>query len=488
MSRTKHNDLRVKLLRHIQNQSGNAQANFETGELFTIFDNDIDNIEQAASSLIFSIFSDILVSICMCIFLIWLQPDLFLIIVLLQPVMLITQKKYNADAHKLSMKIREVLGEISKNVQEFFSQLTNFVKLNALQYFWGKYEENAEKYLKKSIELDLVYAKSMNAASIISNLTMCIIFGYGGYKTVLGTISIGGLISFNQYSQKLFSPLLKIIQYNIQLKRTLVSIDKIFGILGQGQEIICMEPKFKGDVSMGEIIFKDVFFSYNGRKNVYQGLNLKILPGEFNGIVGESGAGKSTIINLLFRLWDVQKGSISLDGIDIKHYDLNKLRKSIALVTQDPFLISDTIKNNLTLSEKISDQRIIEATKQAGIYEFITSLPRGFNTEVGENGIKLSGGQKQRIAIARILLKNTPIVILDEATASLDNNLEDYIVDKFYQVLRGRTVIVISHRLSIIKNCSNINIIKHGEIVESGKHEYLISIDGEYKKLYDKVV
>lgn len=481
-------DLRIRLLKYVQSQSGNTQINFETGELFTIFDNDIDNIEEAASNLIFSIFSDVLVSICMCIYLLYLQADLFLIIILLQPIMFITQKKYKQSSHRIAVKIRGILGDISKEVQEFFSQIVNFIKLNAVSYFWSKYDKNAKDYLQYSIELDLVFAKGMGIANFISCLTMCVIFGYGGYKTILGTMSIGGLISFNQYSQKLFSPLLKIAQYNIQLRKTLVSIDKIYGTLEHSQEILCDTPYYEGKITRGEISFRNVDFSYDGRKSVYQGLNLDIESGKFNGIVGESGAGKSTLINLLLRLWDVQQGTILLNGVNLRQYQLDILRGSIALVTQDPFLVNDTIKNNLTLLDNISEEDIIKATKRAGIYDFIISLPGGFNTEVGESGIKLSGGQKQRIAIARILLKNAPIVILDEATAALDNNTEEYIIDEFYDALKGKTVIIISHRLSIIKKCETINVISQGKVVECGSHDELILKGGYYKQLYDKMI
>lgn len=406
---------------------------------------------------------------------------------LLQPIMYFTQKKYNKLSNELAIKIRRILGNISKNVQEFISHISQFIKLNAQEYFWEKYGKEAQEYTENSIKLDLIFSKSMSAASIISNMTMCIIFGYGGYKIVLGTMSMGGLISYSQYSQKLFMPLQKITQYNIKLKKTVVSINKVYGILGHTEEIVRDKPYYDKEITKGEINFKDVYFSYDNKQYVYKGLDLNIIPGTFNGIVGESGTGKSTIINLLMRLWDVDRGEIIVDGINIRQYQINLLRKGISLVTQDPFLVNDSIINNLTmLDPEVSDKDVIEASEQAGIYDFIVSLPEKFDTKVGENGVKLSGGQKQRIAIARVLLQKTPIVILDEVTAALDNSLEDYIVEKFYKALKGKTVIIISHRLPLIKNCERINVIKDGKIIEYGTHDYLILKKGEYNRLYSK--
>lgn len=480
-------DLRIKLLKHIQKQSGEYQTSIETGELFTVFDNDIDNIEEVASSMIFSIFSDIIVSVVMCMYLCYLQPDLFIVIIILQPIMYFTQKKYNKMSNEQATEIRELLGGIAKDVQEFFSSIMQFIKMNAQQYFWNKYDEESREYTNNSIRLDFLFSKSISIASILSNMTMCIIFGYGGYKVIIGAMSIGGLITFNQYSQKLFTPILKIVQYSIQLKKTVISINKVYGIFQDSQEVVQINPYYNGKIIRGEIIFQDIYFSYDHKRNIYNGLNLHIIPGVFNGIVGESGEGKSTIINLLMRLWDVEKGEIVIDGVAIKRYQVDLLRKSIALVTQDSFLVNDSIEKNLTLlNPNISMEKIVDATVKAGIFDYIDSLPERFNTMVGENGIKLSGGQKQRIAIARVLLQNTPIIILDEATAALDNNVEAHVIESFYEVLSGKTVIIISHRLSIIKNCANINVIKQGRVSESGTHEQLMAYNQEYRRLYNK--
>lgn len=285
----------------------------------------------------------------------------------------------------------------------------------------------------------------------------------------------------------MFLPIFKIAQSNIRLKKTIVSIDRVYDILNQKSSIKQELPFFYGNIERGTIIFKNVSFSYAPDLMLFNELNLDIQENCFNGIVGESGEGKSTLVNLIMRLWDVNKGSITVDGIDISRYEISKLRNSIALVSQDLFMSNDTIMNNLTfMEENIKMTEVIKATKQVKIYDFIMSLSDGFNTEVGENGIKLSGGQKQRIAIARAILRKTKVIIFDEATASLDNNVQDHIINNMFEIFENRTVIIIAHRLSTIKKCDVINVIKDGYVVEKGKHEELLKNKGDYYHMYIK--
>lgn len=480
-------ELRIKVLRHIEKMSGDFLVNTNSSELFTVFDDDIDNIEQLASNILFSMISDIFVSIIMCIYLGWLQPELFLVILTTQPIMFFIQKKINKKSNSISFELREVLGKIIKEVQEYLLSITQFIKLNAKSVFWNYYDKSGKDYVEKCLQLDMTYCKSMVLGSLLSGSVVCIIFGYGGYKVILGELTLGGLITFNQYSQKLFQPVVKIARNSTQLKRIFVSLDKVFGLLREETTILPREPLYDQYVRIGDIRFKKVCFQYVVGENVFDNLNIHFQPNTCTGIVGKSGEGKTTLINLLIRLWDVLSGQIDIDGINIQNYNIDKLRSSISIVSQEIFLLNDTIKNNLTLLEpSISMQNIEDITRKVGLYDFIINSSKGFDTVVGDNGIKLSGGQKQRISIARVLLKNTPIVIFDEATASLDNDAQEGIIDLIFSLLKNRTVIIIAHRLKAVKKCNNIVVIENGRIVEEGNHNNLIEKGGGYADLFKK--
>lgn len=478
-------DLRISLIHHVENMSGEFFANTDSSEIFTIYDDDIDNIEQLASSMIFSFISDVCVAVAMCIYLIWLQPELFLAILIIQPIMFLIQKKINKNSTYLAFEIRDTLGETIKVVQEYFLSILQYIKLNAKRVFWSRFSKSSSCYAENCIKLDMSYCKSSVLGSLLSGSVVCIIFGYGGYKVTQGDLTIGGLITFNQYSQKLFQPIVSIAQNSTQLKRILVSLDRVFNLLELENDIVAENPVYDQGVCRGEIYFKSVSFQYVEGREVFHNFNYKFNPGTFNGIVGRSGSGKTTLINLLLRLWDVKDGAIEIDGINIKNYNIEKMRDCIDIVSQDVFLLNDTVKNNLTLlNENISLEKIIDITKKVGLYDVIKNSPDGFDTIVGDNGIKLSGGQKQRISIARVLLRNAPIVIFDEATASLDNNAQESIIDLVFELLKNRTVIIIAHRLSAVKKCDKILVISEGTVIESGTHKELLERGGEYYHLY----
>lgn len=478
-------DLRIRLIHHVENMSGEFFVNTDSSEIFTIYDDDIDNIEQLASSMIFSFISDVCVAVAMCIYLIWLQPELFLAILIIQPIMFLIQKKINKNSTYLSFEIRDTLGDTIKVVQEYFLSIIQYIKLNAKRVFWSRFSKSSSYYAKNCIKLDMSYCKSSVLGSLLSGSVVCIIFGYGGYKVTQGDLTIGGLITFNQYSQKLFQPIVSIAQNSTQLKRILVSLDRVFNLLEQENEIIAENPVYNHGIYRGEVFFKNVSFRYVEGRDVFHNFNCSFNPGTFNGIVGRSGTGKTTLINLLLRLWDVKDGAIEIDGINIKNYNIEKMRESIDVVSQEVFLLNDTVKNNLTLLNKnISLEKINDITKKVGLYDVIKNLPDGFDTIVGDNGIKLSGGQKQRISIARVLLRNAPIVIFDEATAALDNNAQENIIDLVFKLLKNRTVIIIAHRLSAVKKCDKISVISDGTVIESGTHKELLARGGEYYHLY----
>lgn len=479
-------DLRIRVIKHVESMSGEFFINTDASEIFTIFDDDIDNIEQLASKMIFSVISDICIAIIMCIYLGHLQLELFTAILVIQPIMFIVQKKINRNSNNLAFEARSTLGEIIKQVQEYLLSMIQYIKLNAKNVFWRRYKKSSDEYVHKCIGLDMAYCKSGVLGSLLSGSVACIIFGYGGYKVILGELTLGGLITFNQYSQKLFQPVVSIAQNSTQLKRILVSVDRVFNLLNQENEIIPIEPICDSPIRRGDIYFKKVSFHYVEGKEVFHALECHFMSCSFNGIVGKSGEGKTTFINLLFRLWDIQSGEIEIDNINVKNYNINKLRENIDIVSQEVFLLNDTIKNNLTLlNENISMEKVVTIAKKVGLYDMILDSPKGFDTVVGDNGIKLSGGQKQRLSIARVLLREAQIVIFDEATSSLDNAAQENIIDLIFSLLKNRTVIIIAHRLSAVKRCDNIIVINNGRVTESGNHNELMEMQGEYYALYN---
>lgn len=479
-------DLRIRVIKHVESMSGEFFTNTDASEIFTIFDDDIDNIEQLASKMIFSVISDICIAIIMCIYLGHLQLELFTAILFIQPIMFIVQKKINRNSNNLAFEARSTLGEIIKQVQEYLLSMIQYIKLNAKNVFWRRYKKSSDEYVHKCIGLDMAYCKSGVLGSLLSGGVACIIFGYGGYKVILGELTLGGLITFNQYSQKLFQPVVSIAQNSTQLKKILVSVDRVFNLLNQENEIIPIEPICDSPIQRGDIYFKKVSFHYVEGKEVFHALECHFMPCSFNGIVGKSGEGKTTFINLLFRLWDIQSGEIEIDNINVKNYNINKLRENIDIVSQEVFLLNDTIKNNLTLlNENISMEKVVNIANKVGLYDMILDAPKGFDTVVGDNGIKLSGGQKQRLSIARVLLREAQIVIFDEATSSLDNAAQENIIDLIFSLLKNRTVIIIAHRLNAVKRCDNIIVINNGQVTESGNHNELMEMQGEYYALYN---
>ena len=300
-------------------------------------------------------------------------------------------------------------------------------------------------------------------------------------------MSIGDLIAFQQYTGMLIGPCISIIRSNTRIQQSLVSINRIFSIL---DEPITIQNDNKGkkfkESFDGDILFDGVDFSYNEDKTL-DNINIKFEKGKTTALVGSSGYGKSTIVNLLFRLWDIDKGKIMVDNIDIKDYNLKSLRKNISIVTQDLLLFDDSILNNLTLGNKnISKEYVKDICNRVDIYNFINELPNGFDTIIGEKGVKLSGGQKQRVAIARALISKSSIVIFDEATSALDNISQKTILENINDLLENKTVIVIAHRLSTIKNADKIYVIDKGKVIESGSHEELILNESTYYSLVNE--
>ncbi|RDC49551.1 ABC transporter ATP-binding protein, partial [Acinetobacter sp. RIT592] len=421
--------------------------------------------------------------------LIRMEFDLLLIVITLQIILTVSQSKFTKVISSKTREIRQDDGNISNIVQEYVSNIMNVVISKSSFKFFKRYIKQEKRLVSKCIKLDMVISSNISISRILSSLMTISIYGYGGLKIINGKMSIGELIAFQQYTGMLIGPCINIIRSNTRIQQSLVSINRIFGIL---DEPIVINQDNKGirikDDFEGDIIFDEVDFSYNEDKTL-NNMNIRFEKGKMTAIVGSSGCGKSTIVNLLFRLWDIDNGKIIIDDIDIKDYNLKYLRQRISIVTQDLLLFDDSILNNLTLGNKnISKEYVEEICEKVGIYEFINNLPNGFETIVGEKGVKLSGGQKQRIAIARALIAKSSIIIFDEATSALDNVSQKIILENIRELLKNKTVIVIAHRLSTIMDADKIYVLNKGQVVESGSHEELLIKKGVYYNLSNEQI
>ncbi len=479
--------LKIKLLSHLSKLSGDYYTNIKTGNLLSIIEGDIYKVENFGIEILFSIIVDMLTALIALCFLIKMDFELLIIVIILQVLIIGSQFKFTKVISLKTGEIRKDDGNLSNLVQEYISNIMNVVISKSKFKFFRTYIKKEKNLINKCINVDMIISSNVAISRILSSLITICIYGYGGLKIIKGKMSIGELIAFQQYTGMLIGPCISIIRSNTRIQQSLVSINRIFNVL---DEPIMIKHNNKGkrlkyDFN-GNIIFDEVSFSYNDDKTL-ENINIKFEKGRMTALVGSSGCGKSTIVNLLFRLWDIDEGKITIDNTDIRDYNLKSLRKNISIVTQDLLLFDDSILNNLTLGNKnISKEYVDDICKRVDIYNFINELSDGFSTIIGEKGIKLSGGQKQRIAIARALISNSSIIIFDEATSALDNISQRIILENISDLLKNKTVIVIAHRLSTIKNADKIYVIDKGRIIEEGSHEELILNENMYFNLINE--
>ncbi|MFW6390023.1 MAG: ABC transporter ATP-binding protein [Halanaerobiales bacterium] len=327
----------------------------------------------------------------------------------------------------------------------------------------------------------------ISGSRILNVFGVLAVLSYGGYLTATGVLTVGTIVAFYGYMERFREPLLRLVQMSEQLSRFFASIERFFNHIEIKPEIKNNSGKIKANNIKGEIEFKNIDFSYDNEK-ILKGINLKADVNQTIALVGPSGAGKTTIVRLIPRLYEVKSGEVLIDGKNVKEYDIEELRNVIAMVMQEDFLFSSTIAENIAYGKPDADhEEIVKAAKQANAHQFITEeLADGYETQVGQRGVKLSGGQRQRISIARAFLKDPKILILDEATSSVDLETEELIQEAINEVTHGRTTFIIAHRLSTIVNADKILFIESGEIKEIGRHDELISKDTNYKRFYSK--
>ena len=481
--------IRLKILKHISDLSGNYYTNKKTGNVLSIIQSDIDAIERLDAELVFSLVKDFFTAIAALYFMIRLQLDLFLLVVVLQLLLFLLQRIFTKKIHANISKIRKEYGEITNVVQEYVLNIMSVVISKSRKFFISDYIKRERKMIYKNIKTDMLYSGNISVAIAINSAITMILYGYGGYKIISGNLTLGTLLAFQSYSAMLLGPCMSIVNANNRIQQAKVSVDRVYSLLDEKSEITDIKDSIilnKGNIE--KIEFSNVSFSYTSheRKDEYvlKNLNLVFSKGSVCALVGNSGCGKSTIINLLYRLWDVDSGSILIDGNNIKNVNLNSLRKHISIVTQDCIIFDATIKENICLGKKISDEHLRLICDKVGLSEYISGLKEGINTKIGERGVKISGGQKQRIAIARTILNDSDIIVLDEATSALDNISQSNIIKNLKGYLNNKIVVIIAHRLSTIRDVDNIYVLNDGKVIDKGNHESLLIHSDQYKKLY----
>ena len=480
-------DIRVKLFNHIQNFKLKYYDDSSVGILITRTVTDMERIADIFGQGLFLIISDLLKMLIVSSVMIYMNIELSLIVFLSLPFILFATKVFQKYMKKAFEEVRNEVANLNSFVQERITGI-NVVKLFAREEVEYKnfkiINERHKKAWLKTVWYNSIF---FPFAEIFSSLTLGLVVWYGGMSIVLeNTSSIGELTAFIMMIPMLFRPLNQIANKFNTLIMGMVAAERVFKILDENQKIKDLGNK-KTYTLKGKIHYKNVNFSYKKNIKVLKSFNLNIKPGTVNAIVGPTGSGKSTVIKLLNRFYEIDSGDIMIDEIKIQDYSISSLRKNIGFISQDVHLFSDTIFNNIVLyDKKITLENVKKAANDIQINDFIESLPGGYNYNVLERGVGLSTGQRQLISFLRVYIKNPQILVLDEATSSIDTESEILIQNAIKNITKNRTSIIIAHRLSTIYNADNIIVMKMGKILEEGKHNELLKIkNGIYKKLYD---
>ena len=480
-------DIRVKLFKHMLGFKMKYYDKSAVGRLVTRAVSDIETIASIFSQGLFMIISDLLKMLVVLGVMFYKSWELTLLVLTVLPFIIYATRVFQKKMKLAFEEVRTQVANLNTFVQERITGMKIVQLFTREKTEYANFKEINDKHRKAWVKTVWYNSIFFPIAEMSSSITIGLIVWFGGLRVVAGEeMSLGIIVAFIELSQMLFRPLRQIADKFNTLQMGMVAANRVFGILDTEASI---EDKGTMEVDnlKGEIEFRDVRFSYVEDEEVLRGISFKVQPGETVAIVGATGAGKSTIINLLSRFYEINSGTILVDGIDIKNIQLRSLRSQIAVVLQNVFLFADTILNNINLDNPdISEEDVITAAKQIGIHEFISSLPNGYHYNVKERGAMLSSGQRQLISFLRAYVSNPSILVLDEATSSVDSYSEQLIQDATDKITEGRTSIVIAHRLATIKKADKIIVMDQGEIVEIGNHKELLrKPQGYYKKLYE---
>jgi ATP-binding cassette, subfamily B, putative efflux pump len=479
-------DIRNRLFTHMQKLSFTYYSNHRTGEIISRVINDVEQTKDFIITGLMNLWLDMTTIIIALIIMMKMDIKLTLVSISTLPLYAFSVKYFFGRLRQRTRMRSQALAELQAYLHERVQGMPVIKSLAIEEEEQKRFSEQNNNFLTKALMHTSWNAKSFSVVNTVTDIAPIIVIGYAGYQVLLGHITVGTLVAFVGYIDRLYSPLRRLVNSSTTLTQSFASMDRMFEFLDETYDIVdapnakdCKEVK-------GDILFDNVTFAYNKNEPpVLRDISFSVKAGETIALVGMSGGGKSTLVSLIPRFYDVTKGRILLDGMDIRDIRVRSLRDQIGIVFQDSFLFSDSVKENILLGKPgATDEEVIAAAKAANAHDFIMNLPDGYDTKVGERGIKLSGGQKQRIAIARVFLKNPPLLIFDEATSALDLESEHYIQEAMERLAKNRTTFIVAHRLSTITHADRIFLIEDGKIVESGTHDELMARKGQYYHLF----
>ena len=478
-------DMRRDLLNHIQTLSFNYFDNVKKGKIISRIVNDLNDISEFAHHAPEDIFITFTTIIGSFILMFIMNAELAIVTFAPVPILIWFTVSKNIKMKRTFRKMREKIADVNAQIDDSISGIRVVKAFANEDYEIEKFARGNQYFKETKEESYKIMAEYFTGVEFISNIISLLVLAYGGYLITQGNAQYGDVVGFLLYVNILLTPI-----------KRFATLIELFQKGMSGFERFCQTMDIHPDIDdeddaidipevKGEIVFDHISFSYEDYKTIINDLSLTVRPGEQLAVVGPSGSGKSTLLNLIPRFYNLKSGSITIDGNDINHIKLASLRGSIGIVQQDVVMFAGSIRDNIVYAKlDASDEEIYEAAQKANALEFIEKLENGFDTYIGERGVKLSGGQKQRIAIARIFLKNPKILILDEATSALDNESEQLVQSALFELSKGRTTLIIAHRLSTIKRADRIIVLTENGIEEEGTHEQLLQKKGIYNKLY----
>ncbi|MCZ2260248.1 ABC transporter ATP-binding protein [Sporosarcina sp. G11-34] len=479
-------DIRKELYSHLQKLSLRYYSNTRAGEVISRVINDVEQTKNFVMIGLMNVWLDLATILIAIAIMLTMDVPLTLITLLAFPFYAFSVKHFFGKLRELTRKRSQALANVQSYLHERVAGVSVIKSFTLEKEEQKRFDETNENFLEKAIDHTKWNAKAFAVVNTITDVAPLLVITYAGYQVINGDLSVGTMVAFIAFIDRLYSPLRRLVNSSTSLTQSFASMDRVFELMEEKYDITDKEDAIVLPQIEGELEFDKVSFAYDeDGETILKDVNFTVNPGETIALVGMSGGGKSTIVSLVPRFFDIADGSIRIDGHDIRDVHIKSLRDQIGIVMQDNILFSDSVKSNILMGKPdATDEEVIFAAKAANAHDFIEEFSLGYDTLVGERGVKLSGGQKQRIAIARVFLKNPPLLILDEATSALDLESESLIQDSLARLASDRTTLIVAHRLSTITHADAILVIDDGEVKEKGTHDELMERQGIYYDLF----